>query len=92
MKHLLVLLCFLACFGCGDPGAEIINVTLTTGGNGDPVVTENVVVVVRDSFWVYDYATGNLSATAVNEIGQPSGVYKPADAEAVEAIKAYINK
>ena len=92
MKHLLLLLCFLACFGCADPGAEIINVTLTTGGNGGPVVTENLSVVVRDFYWVYDQATGIWSSTTFNEIGKVSGIHKPADAEAVEAIEAYMNR
>ena len=99
MRFTILLLSFLACFGCADPSEKIINVTTTTGGQRNipvfsgvseptysPVVTEKFSVKVSDLDWRKDGGVW---------VGKPHDgwiKHKPADAEAVEAIEAYMNK
>ena len=98
MKHLLLLLCFLACFGCADPSEKIINVTRTTGGDrtggyfGDDPITYSPVVTEKFSVKVSDLNWRKEGGVWVGKTHTRGAKHKPADAEAVEAIEAYVNR
>jgi hypothetical protein len=98
MRFTILLLSFLACFGCSDPGDKIINVTRTTGGHqiggffGDQPTTYSPVQTLNTSVKVSDFKWKKSGGVWFGVPHTTGPQQKPADAEAVEAIEAYMNK
>ena len=97
MKSLLLPFIVLLLVGCADPGEKIINVTRTTGGHrtggfyGDDPTTYSPVTTINTSVKVSDFKWKKYGGTWIGTPHTSGPQQRAADAEAVEAIQAYMD-
>ena len=97
IKYFLQGIALLVLIGCADPSEKIINVTRTTGGHrtggffGDQPTTYSPVQTISTSVKVSDFKWKKYGGTWIGTPHTSGPQQRPADAEAVEAIQAYMD-